>query len=242
LVLVVLNLPPATTARLKLAMGGLFLPLFGLSSAGQQAAAQGAAALLPRGELLRENARLNQENEQLRVRATQADELRRENDRLSRLLGWQQRAPWKLKLAHVVARDTVGWWRTIQIDLGTRDHVTNNSPVLTSAGLVGRVLSAGLTSSQVVLVVETRDNGMIAPGPGAPFDKSLVILTSLPNNSELKPGQSIITSGLGQIFPKGITVGTVVDVRTIEFGLYKEAEVKLGANLSALEEVLVMVP
>ncbi len=49
------------------------------------------------------------------------------------------RHPWKLKLANVILRDPANWWRTLQIDLGSRDGVRENLPVLTPDGLVGRV-------------------------------------------------------------------------------------------------------
>ena len=73
------------------------------------------------------------------VQALQAAAIARENDQLRALLGWQRQAPWKLKLANVVMRDPANWWRTVQIDLGSRDGVRENLPVLTADGLVGRV-------------------------------------------------------------------------------------------------------
>jgi len=254
LVLVVLNLPPSATARLKLAIGSLFLPLFGLSSAGQQAAAQGTAALLPRRELINENDRLRRENEQLKIQAAQWDVVRRENDRLSRLFGRQQQlANWKLKFARVVARDPANSWRTVQIDLGTRDGVTNNLAVLTPEGLVGRVLSAGFTRSQVILVgspdcpvaalvKENREEGMISTGRGAPLDSAYVVMDSFGNTENFQPGFTVLTSGKGGIFPAGIVVGTIADVSSVDYGLYKRAQVKLAARLGALEEVWVRLP
>ena len=255
LALVVLNLPPSATARLKLAIGGLFLPLFGLSSAGQQAASHGAAALLPRRELLREYHRLRLENEQLKILADQWDSVRRENERLLRMLGRQQQlSTWKLKLARVVARDPVNWWPSVQIDLGTLNDVTNNLPVLAPEGfLVGRILSAGLTRSQVILVGspdcpvaalvrETREEGILNAGAGAPLDSAYGVMKSIGNSGDFKPGQTVLTSGKGGIFPPGITVGTIADVRAVDYGLYKEAQVKLASRLGSLEEVWVMLP
>ena len=75
-----------------------------------------------------------------------------------------------------------------------------------------------------------------------PLDTSLVDLTYLSGSASLKPGQNVITSGLGGVFPKGITIGQVVDSRPVEFGLYTEARVKLSANLGALDQVWVLFP
>jgi rod shape-determining protein MreC len=69
-----------------------------------------------------------------------------------------------------------------------------------------------------------------------------VELTYLASSANLKPGQSVITSGLGGVFPKGIPIGKIVDARSVEYGLYTEARVKLNANLGALEQVWVLFP
>ncbi len=252
-ILVILNLPAQSASRLKLAIGSLFLPLFGLATSGQQAAERAADTLTPRSQLVRENEQLRRENAQLRLHAVQSAEIFRENARLRQLLGWQQKQPWKLKLAHVVLRDPANWWRTRQIDLGSRDGIRPDLPILSPEGyLIGRVGAVSLTHSQIVLLGdptcrvaalvenEARDTGMI--GVAGPFDGSLVEMSFLPPNAVLKPGQNVSTSGLGSIFPKGIPIGKVVDFRPVEYGLSMQARVKLGANLSSLEEVWVLFP
>ena len=174
LTLVILNLPDRMTARLKLGLGGLFLPLFGLAGSSHQLAGQAGDALVPRNELLRQNEALRREKEQLRLQSIQTEEMARENARLRQLFGWQQQQRWKLKLANVVLREPANWWRTVQIDLGTRNGLSNNLPVLASDGfLVGRISSVSLTRAQVVLLGdpslkiaarvenETRDTGII---------------------------------------------------------------------------------
>jgi len=254
LTLLLLNLPHKTASGIKLAIGGFFLPLVGLASSGQQLVAQGVTAIIPRRELLRQNDQLRRDNEQARILALQTQEALRENERLRQLLGWQKQTLWKLKLAKVILHEPANWWRTAQIDLGSRDGLRTNLPVLTPEGLVGRISSVGLTSSQVVLlgdpncrvsalVQETRDMGMVSSGSAGPLDDSLLDLAiHQANNSNLKPGQTVVTSGKGGIFPPGIPIGKIVNYRSAEYGLYIEARVKLAANLSALEEVWVLFP
>src|ERR1035441_4971576 len=140
---VLLSLPTRATARLKLAVGSWFLPLFGLASAAQQLPADLADSVLPRRELLQQIDALRRENQQLKEQQIQTVAIARENDQLRNLFNWQKQAAWKLKLAHVVMRDPASWWRTIQIDLGSRDGLTNNQPVLTADGLVGSVSAVG---------------------------------------------------------------------------------------------------
>jgi rod shape-determining protein MreC len=250
LTVLVLSLPSRAVSHLKLGIGGLFLPLFGAVNTVRQLPGRAADAILPRSELLNEIESLRRENQQFEVRLQQADTIARENEQLRALIGWQRQQPWNFKLARVVLRDPANWWRTIQIDLGKRDGVTTNMPVLTSDGLVGRISSVGLTRSQVVLVEDpscrvsarvenpAHDLGVISPG--GPMENSLVNLASLIGNATLKPGQEVVTSGEGGIFPPGIPIGQIMDSRQAEFGLYTEARVKLSANLGALDQVLVL--
>lgn len=252
--LVVLNLPSDAAARFKLAFSSLFLPLFGLATTAHSVAEHAGNTLLPRGELLRLNDQLRNENQQFKLAASQAAETARENARLRQLVGWREQSPWKgkLKLARVVLREPANWWRSVQIDLGRRDGLRSNLPVLTAEGLVGRVGSVGFDQSRVLLIGdpnckvsalvenESRDSGIL--GPSGPLETELALLSYLPRTSSLKPGQNVVTSGLGGIFPKGIAIGKVVDARPVEFGLYVEARVKLAANLNALEEVWVLLP
>jgi rod shape-determining protein MreC len=252
LTLLVLNLPSRTTTRLKLAIGSLFLPLFGVSAGAKQVAARTGDALLPRSELNRANQILRRENQELRVEAMQTAEIRRENDRLRQLVAWQKQSPWKLKLARVLSRDPANWWRTIQIDRGSQDGLRENLPVLTPEGLIGRVSAVSLTRSQVVLIGDpnckvpalvrnqSKDTGIIAGG--GPFNGSFVRFTSFANSASLKPGQAVVTSELSAIYPPGIPIGTVADARPAESGLYTEADVKLAAQLNSLEEVWVWLP
>jgi rod shape-determining protein MreC len=248
----VFSLPSRTTSRLKLAIGSLFLPLFGLVNTTQQLPASLADSVLPRRELLKQIDNLQRENQRLQTLQLQNAAVARENDQLRSLVGWQRQAPWKLKLANVVMRDPANWWRTVEIDLGSRDGLTSNLPVLTSDGLVGRVASVGLTRSQIVLLgdpnckvsalVENPAHDVGILNASGPLDNSLAELTYLSGSAVLKSGQSVVSSGLGGIFPRGIPIGQIVDARPVEFGLYSEARVKLNANLGALEQVWVLLP
>src|SRR6267378_1308620 len=121
--LTILNLPSQVTARLKLGIGSIFLPLFGLATSAHQVAGRAGDAIMPRGQLVRENEALRRENQELKLQSDRAREIDRENARLRQLLGWQQQKPWKLKLGNVILREPANWWRTVQIDLGSRDGI-----------------------------------------------------------------------------------------------------------------------
>ena len=128
-------------------------------------------------------------------------------------------------------------------------------PVLTAEGLVGRIEKVGPDRSSVVMVgdpncrfsaqvQDPRDKSIAAKGIISPsvssMDRLLVDLIYVPGVAVLKPGQSVVTSGDGVTFPKGITVGQIVDVRTNDYGMNLEARVKLAVNLNRLEQVWVL--
>lgn len=257
LTLVLLRLPARMTASSKPAMGSLFVPLFGLSHTGEQLARKAGQSVLPRRSLADDNEHLRRENSELKARLLQTEALQRENDRLRTQLGWAQTSPWrgKIKFAQIIARDPANWWRGAHIDLGKRDGLRPDLAVLSADGLVGRVVEVGETRSRIALigdpscrvaalVVDGRqgvDTGVIVGGSSA-ADTSLVELSYLSRNSGLKAGQAILSSGLGGVFPKGIPIGTLVDFRSVEYGLYTEARVKLAVNLNQLEDVWVLMP
>ena len=252
LVLLLLQLPGETMGKLKLAISGLFLPLFGLSNSTHEWLGQAGGGLLPRGELLRQNAQLRHDNQELQIRLAQDAALWAENARLRTEVGWTRQTRWRVKLARVIGRDPANWWRSVEIDLGSRDGLRANLAVLTPDGLVGKVQSAGETRSQVVLlgdpnlrvsaVVNNNETGIITANSSATLDDGLIDLDQLSGASGAKPGQNVVTWGEGGVFPPGIMIGKIVDLRPKEYGLSTEARVKLAANLSALEEVWVMLP
>src|SRR5436190_12144164 len=151
--LLLFNLPDRATARLKLTIGSVFLPLFGLANSSKELAGEAVDSMVPRRELVRQNEALRHENSRLKVLGLQTEQVLRENDRLRKLFGWQQQQPWKLKLANVVLQEPANWWLTVQIDLGSGEGMSNNLPVLNSEGfLLGGTASVSFTTSMLFLL------------------------------------------------------------------------------------------
>ena len=251
--LILFNLPARTTSRLKLSLSGIFLPLFGLASSTQKATEAAGLRVLPKSTLAAEVEKLRHENAELQLKLTQREEAVRENDLLRKALSWQQRAPWKVRLARVITRDPANWWRTVQIDVGSNQGIRINLPVLTSEGLVGRIAAVAANRSLVLLLgdpnlrvgaliqeKEVRENGIVQSS-GNPIG-GMVEFQFFSHNSAIKPGQNVISSGDGGVFPKGILIGQIVDIGENSAGLSTQARVKLAANLNSLEEVWVMFP
>ena len=258
-VFLLLVMPESARARLKSAIGGLFLPVIGISTTGQVAmeslghlGAADAASLPPNQTPGHAPASLVELQDQ--VDRLQRDNKRLEGDNkyLSQLLKLEPIIPWETKLVRVVGRDPFNWWRRIKINLGSNKGIRFNQPVISAKGnLVGRVSEVGSLTSWVVLVgdpncrfsaliKESRSQGGIVSPRQYSSDLRTVELTYLPNDVELRPGQAVVTSGLGGGFPKEIPVGQVVDSWLSKDGLYVEARIKLHANLNQLETVRVL--
>lgn len=252
--LIIFNLPTQTMSRLKLAISGLFLPLFGLAGSSQQALQKTGNLVLPRSVLAKENEKLRLDNERLRIQLQQNAELLRENSTLRQSLGWQKQTSWKLKFARVIGRDPASWWRAVMIDTGKKHGILENSPVLTAEGLVGRIAVVGESRSLVLLLgdpnlrvgalvkdKDVQETGIII-STSTPLDNNMVDFQYFSRNTALKPGQPVMTSGEGGVFPKGIPIGQIVDLQDKNNELSLEARVKIAANLNSLEEVWVMLP
>jgi rod shape-determining protein MreC len=253
LVIVLLKLPSETVGKVKLAISGLFLPLFGLTGSVHELTSREKAAVVSKGQLARQNEDLRRQNEALKIQLQQDAAVLNENARLRGLVGWPGQTRWNVRLARVIARDPANWWRSAQIDLGARDGLKPNYPVLTSDGLVGRIQSVGQTRSQIILlgnpdlrvaaVVQANgETGVISSSSSSPQENNMVDLDYLSGTSLVRPGQSVETWGEGGVFPAHIPIGKVVDLRIKEFGLTTEARVKLAADIGALQEVWVMLP
>jgi len=253
LVVVLLNLPTPTAGKLKLAVSGLFLPLFGLAASTHDSLARGADALVSRRELLRQNADLLASNQVLNLQLRQAAEVWRENEQLHQMLKIPPQKPWRLRMGRVIAREPSTWWRSVWIDLGSRDGVRANCAVLTPDGLVGKVQIVGDNRSQVLLLGDpglrvsvqdetNNETGVLMSTSSSPRENNMLDMEYLSGTSRVHPGDRIITSGAGGVFPGGIPVGRVVDAQPQENGLSTEGRVQLFADMGALEEVWVILP
>ncbi len=253
LTLGLLNLPEPLQGRLKSAIGASFLPLFGIRAAADSLLDRAAYQALPRSTLIDNLLRLERENAELKVSVLRANDALAENQRLRAAIGAPPRGPWRPRLARVVGREPTTWWRTLQINLGSRDDLKPDQVVVNGDGLVGRVSQPGLTHSRValvgdaecgvaVVVGETRDLGIIKPGQTLSGDGGLVEMTLMQNCPGIMAGQKVFTSGLGGVFPAGLPVGTIVDTRNEEGNVFTTARVRLSANLNRLEEVWVLQP
>ena len=192
-----------------------------------------------------ENRDLKFEIEQLRLEQVRLSDDAQQARRLQALLGFKEQYIAKTVAAQVIGSSGSEQSRSVYIDKGTSAGVEKDMAVITADGLVGKVLRAYGSSAQVLLINDQ------SSGVGVILDKSRlqgvikgtavgeVILEKVMTDEQVAPGDLIVTSGGDQIFPKGITVGTVMKVSP-GADLFLNIRVKPSANLSRLEEVLVI--
>jgi len=181
------------------------------------------------------------------------EELEKENKRLKELLRFSdQNEEFVVTGARVIAKNPGNWFNLITIDKGKKDGIAVNMAVVTEKGLVGRVVEVAESWSKVRTIVDgqssvsaiiqrNRDNGIVKGNNSLVIEDGMCRMIYLPEDSSVVEGDKVITSGLGDIFPKGIYIGEVKEVIKEERNLYKTAIVKPGADFERLEEVLVVV-
>ncbi len=225
----------------------------------QSFAAEASAAITGFFQRIFKTTDADQENEQLRVKLAQYEQIENqlkdeqlENERLRALLKYAEEQQFGSYItARVIAKDQGVWFKVFTINAGRRQGVEEDMPVVNAAGLVGRVTEVGATWSKVtaildttsavsVMVERTRDNGMVR-GLLKGDNSEQLELYYLPAGSDLVPGDVIVTNGMGGIFPKGIVVGTVIEVsRQSADTQAGNAILQPAADFRHIEEVMVL--
>lgn len=259
--LVLLNLPPAVSSALRSFFRESIATYQGgitrlMSRLHQTSSAVGSLA-----DVARERDRLEREASELRARVRSLESLDRENRELRGQLDYKQRAPLKTVACEVIARDDgYGWWQTLRLDKGREDGLSENMPVITPDGVVGRTTEVSGQTCDVLLIsdrsfkasVRFEQDGSfgILHGGGVSLRgvhnaevlcvPGTIRVDYLRKDLEIKPGELVVTSGLGGIFPPGLVVGRVVRMTPDETGLYQHGEIEPAADLGRLQQVLVV--
>lgn len=195
-----------------------------------------------------QNEKLSKENVLLRHKLSVSSELYLENARLKKLLGFKQQASYQGVAAQVIARSADNWSSAIIVNKGSLHGIRRGMAVVTYDGLAGRVVEVERQSSKIVLlndpnfsvsaiVQRSRQEGLISGTLG-----NLLMMKYLPRDADIEVSDRVMTSGLTAAYPKGLAIGTVVDIRAEFSGLSQYARVKPAVNLSNLEEVLIVSP
>lgn len=199
-----------------------------------------------------QNKALRAEIEQLRAQNLEASESAAENQRLRALLGYKESAKqFDLLAARVIGRESATWSSMVVINRGSADGLTDDMAVVTELGLVGHVSEVGLNSSKVQLILDPRSSvGTLVQRPesrvlgiveGDINNPTMPRMVNIPKDADVKVGDVIVTSGFGGVYPKGIVVGQVNDIKNDEGGLLKYGVIDTTVDFQKLEDLAVIV-
>ncbi len=230
--------------------GVLVTPLTALQR-GVAALTDGVAALLgrtPEADALRQrNAELEAQLADLQNQIVQLQENEADLKILSALLDYARTQPeHKYAAANVISRDASAFLNYVVIDLGSDAGIKRNMPVVTGQGLVGTVVEVSCCAAKVRLITDpasavnarlqnSRDEG-VAVGQLA----GGIELQYLSQQAQVKPGDLVLTSGLGGTYPAGVVIGSVSAVQRLDYEVLQTATVSPGVDFTRLEIVLVI--
>lgn len=192
-----------------------------------------------------ENRRLKEQIEQMRLEQVRLSEDAAQAHRLQSLLAFKEQFIAKTVPAQVIGSSGSDLSRSIYIDKGSDDGIAQDMAVITAGGIVGKVLRV-YPSTSLVLMINDQSSGV-----GALLEKSRLqgvlrgtptgelILERVMSDETVAAGETVLSSGGDQIFPKGLPVGTVSKV-SLGREMFLNIRVKPAADLSRLEEVLVV--
>ncbi len=197
-----------------------------------------------------ENDKLKQKIQQLEVEARETKELSVENKRLRDLLDLKSSSQYKVLPAQIIGRDASVWFDTAIINRGSIDGVKLNMPVVVNGGLVGRVTAVSPLTAQIDLITHDKSGlGAIigelgnsnALGVVRGSGKSeLLEMKYVPGYIEVKSGDMVYTTGQDGIYPPGLELGEVVEVRTGSATVPHQIKIRPSAKISGLQEVAVL--
>ena len=193
-----------------------------------------------------ENARLR--NELTRVKSDQAHlaELEVENQHLGELLELKNALGASAVAANVIGSDAAGISRTLVLGSGTVDGLRPGMAVLANQGVVGKIITVSPHASRVLLIddhnsaLDGFDQRTRARGIVAGLVDDGVILKYADRSQDVRVGDTIVTSGLDGIFPRGLLVGTIQSVHREGPGLFLGVRIAAAVDFRELEQVLIL--
>ncbi|ETI69674.1 rod shape-determining protein MreC [Neobacillus vireti] len=198
-----------------------------------------------------ENKELKSRLDNLVSLEAQVQALKKDNEDLRAVLGEEKTLrDFEPLPATVIGRNPDRWHEMIIIDKGSLNGIKKNMAVVTANGLIGKIKNVNKFSSTVQLLSATDPKNRISAivqgktkvyglVEGYDKEKKLLMVKAIPAGAEIEKGQTVITSGLGGIFPEGLLVGKVVEVKPDQYGLNLTALVEPGADFYDIKNVMV---
>ncbi len=194
----------------------------------------------------KENVRLKEQIISLKTENYRNQELLATYRRLLRLLQFTERSDHAVLAAQVIGRDPSGLFQSVIINRGKDSGLSVNMPVVNEDGVVGRIVSVSDNYSKVLLLIDqnsavdciiqrSRDNGIVKG-----LSSTTCVIDYVLKTSDIEVGDIIVTSGIGGIFPKGIPLGRVTEIKDPPDEFFMEVKIEPFVDFARLEEVLII--
>lgn len=195
----------------------------------------------------KENSQLKKKVLSLEQTIFKLGEVQSENTRIKQLLEFSKDLDSKKVLAQVVSWDAASEFKVLRINKGSANGLKLMAPVITMTGLVGYVYRVGRNYSDIltildqnnrvdVIVTRTRTHGIVEGR-----SDFICRMKYVSRTEKLEIGDEVITAGLGEIYPKGVRVGTVTQIDKKNYGITQKIELTPSVDFHKLEEVIVLV-
>ena len=193
-----------------------------------------------------ENRFLRHQNTLLALENSRMRAAQQENIRLKKLIGFKEQSDYKLIAAKVIGRNSSGFMNQILLDVGEKDSIAKNMPIVLPDGLVGKIyrVEENYSIGHLMLdqnfrvsakVQRSSINGIIGWE-----DERVCTLNEIPNRSDVQLGDLVVTSGYSDIFPEGIYIGKIIIAENTQRDLFMNVKVKPDIDFNRLEEVLII--
>ncbi len=167
-------------------------------------------------------------------------------ERLSAYLDFKQTYPYRLTAARIIGKDSLRLYHTVIIDKGRDSGIERYMGAITSQGVYGKVIEVYPDSSKVMLLIDhnsaidaivqrSRVKGIVE---GRGSEKPL--LKYISKKADVVLGDLVITSGLGGVFPKGLPIGRIVEIKIDEGGFFKTVRLEPVVDIDRVEEIFVL--
>lgn len=202
-----------------------------------------------------ENQYLKQKIDQTYEMQVRIADLEVENDKMRQELDLSQTlGDYSVVNATVISRSPDQWMETLVINVGSNNGIQVNQAVMAGNGLIGRVIEVNPTSSKVLLLTSEQSNeGMVsariqtanetsANGIVSDYDPRTkqYIMTQVDPDAEIKPGDMVITSGLGGVIPSTLLIGEVASAQMDDYGLFQNVKVVPAGEMTDIRFVTVI--
>lgn len=199
-----------------------------------------------------ENKKLKEQNAELKNKLKNAEVFEKENESLRSLLGLKKtQTEFETEAAEIVSRDPGNWFSTITIDKGTANGIAADQAVITdNNALVGRVYEVGSNWAKIVTItdpecsagalIERSGEYGVIEGDAVLEQEGKFKLSYISKNTNLIVGDTLVTSGLGGIFPAGLAIGKVQSMKTDVQGISQYAVVEPACDLKKIKNVLII--